>query len=148
LARAVGLKDYELRPDARRFETWETNYATRLGLLAASEYAFTVGLDAIEARCRALARRLRERLDEVRGAILHDLGRTPSAIVSFTLAGIEAEEVVQRLQARHINVSVLPPSSTPLDAVKRHLPPLIRASPHYYNTDVSSLEELMAGLGS
>jgi len=90
----------------------------------------------------------------VRGAILHDLGRTPSAIVSFTLAGIEAEEVVQRLQATQINVLVSPPSSTPLDAVKRHLPSLIRASPHYYNTEaeidalVSALEKLTAGLGS
>ena len=43
---------YELRPDARRFETWENNYAALLGLGAAADYALALGMDAIAARCR------------------------------------------------------------------------------------------------
>jgi len=46
-AKVVDLGSYELRPDARRFETWETNYSTRLGLGAAADYALALGLEAI-----------------------------------------------------------------------------------------------------
>jgi cysteine desulfurase/selenocysteine lyase len=43
---------YRLRDDARRFESWESDHAARLGLGAAVDYALALGLDAIEARCR------------------------------------------------------------------------------------------------
>jgi selenocysteine lyase/cysteine desulfurase len=68
---------YELRPDARRFETWENNYAALLGLGAAADYAFALGMDAIAARCRALAGRLRAGLAALPGVALHD----PSATI-------------------------------------------------------------------
>lgn len=146
-AQMIGLHDYSPRPDARRFETWETNYATRLGLLAATDYALAIGIGAIEERCFALARRLRARLREVPGATCRDLGRAPSAIVSLTLEGMDATEVMRRLQIENINVSVSPPSSTPVDASNRRLPPVIRASPHYYNTEaeVDALVAIVEG---
>jgi cysteine desulfurase / selenocysteine lyase len=56
---------YELRPDARRFETWENNYAARLGLGVAVDYALAIGMEPIMARCRALADQLRTALSEV-----------------------------------------------------------------------------------
>lgn len=141
-AKVVGLGDYEFRPDARRFETWETNYSTRLGLLAAIDYALAIGIEPIEQRCRALADRLRVQLREVRGLHVHDLGGKPSAIVTFTLADVDAALVMRRLQAENINVSVSPPSSTPMDAARRRLPPVVRASPHYYNSE-AEIDALM-----
>ena len=39
---------YEIRPDARRFESWETNYAAKIGLGVAVDYALSWGLEAIE----------------------------------------------------------------------------------------------------
>ena len=138
---------YELRPDARRFETWENNYAARLGLGVAVDYALAIGLEAIEERCRALADRLRSGLAGVPGVSLHDLGRNPSAIVSFSVAGVEAEAVKAKLAAQGINVSISSPSSTLLDALARHLPTLVRASPHYYNTEeeIDTLVEACSG---
>ena len=34
---------YEIRPDARRFENWETNYAAKIGLGVAVDYALVLG---------------------------------------------------------------------------------------------------------
>ena len=126
---------YELRPDARRFETWESDHAARLGLGAAVDYALATGIDAISARCRALAARLRDGLGAVDGVTLHDLGRDPSAIVTFTVEDHEADAVKAGLAAAGINVSISQPSSTLLDATARRLPTLVRASPHYYNDE-------------
>ncbi|ACL62611.1 aminotransferase class V-fold PLP-dependent enzyme [Methylobacterium nodulans] len=134
-AKVVELGDYELRPDARRFETWETNYSTRLGLRAAVDYALAIGLEAIEDRCRRLADLLRAHLAAIPGLQLRDLGSRRSAIISFTLDGVEAALVMQQLKEKQINVSVSPPSSTPIDASARHLPPVVRVSPHYYNSE-------------
>ena len=47
---------YETRPDARRFESWETNYAAKIGLGVAVDYALSWGLDAINQRITTLGR--------------------------------------------------------------------------------------------
>ena len=92
----VSRDRYELRGDARRFETWENNYVARMGLGVAVDYALDLGLDAIEERCRLLADHLRTGLAAMKGAIVRDLGRSPSAIVSFTIEGVAADDVVRR----------------------------------------------------
>jgi cysteine desulfurase/selenocysteine lyase len=131
----VAADRYELRADARRFETWENNYAARLGLGVAIDYALAVGLDNIAVRCRTLADRLRDALRGIPGATLYDLGPHPAAIVTFTLAGIDADAIKEKLAASRINVTTSRASSTLLDATARGLPTVVRASPHYYNTE-------------
>ena len=131
----VARDRYELRADARRFESWENNYAARMGLGVAVDYALELGLGRIAARSRALAGRLRAGLGAIAGVTVRDLGRQPSAIVSFTVDGRDAADVVRAADAAGIAIGASNPSSTRLDAEARHLPPLVRASPHYYNTD-------------
>ncbi|NBC01390.1 MAG: aminotransferase class V-fold PLP-dependent enzyme [Bacteroidetes bacterium] len=130
----TGPDSYTLRADARRFETWEKNYAAQLGLRAAVRYALDLGLDAIQEAVQARAARLRGLLGDVPAVTVQDTGAVQSGIVTFTVDGQPAAEVQQALRAQHINVSVSPPSSTLLDATRRSLPPLVRASVHYYNT--------------
>ena len=79
---------------------------------------------------------------------LRDLGRNPSAIVSFTIAGHEAAAVVTGANAAGITIGASQPSSTRLDAEARGLPPVVRASPHYYNTEeeIDRLIGFCAGL--
>ncbi|MBB4427227.1 selenocysteine lyase/cysteine desulfurase [Bradyrhizobium sp. CIR48] len=146
----VGPERYEFRSDARRFETWEANYAARLGLGIAADYAISIGIERIEQRCRKLANELRAALGAVPGVLLHDLGERPASIVSFTLRGIVAREVMCSLARQKINVSVSPPTSTPLDAARRGLPDIVRASPHYYNTieEVHSLASAVRGIAA
>jgi selenocysteine lyase/cysteine desulfurase len=141
-----GSDDFHVRPDARRFEMFEASYAARAALGTAVDYARAVGLEAIGDRIAGLASTLRSRLGE-RGARIHDLGARRGGIVTFTMDGVDARNVKHRLGARSINVSVVRPSSTPVDSERRDLPEMVRASVHYYNTEeeidllVSSLAE-------
>jgi len=134
-ARWVAPDRYELRPDARRFENWESYIAGQLGLGVAVDYALGWGLHAIAARVVKLAEELRTRLGAIPGVTLHDLGTQRCGIVSFTIAGREPDQVQATLRQQHINVSVSGPSSTLLDALARKLPDLLRASVHYYNSE-------------
>lgn len=133
-ARWVARDRYEVRPDARRFETWETNYAAKIGLGVAIDYALGWGLDTISARVRGLAADLRARLGTIPGVTVHDLGAERCGIVSFAVADHDPEAVKTALAAAAINVSVSRLPSTRLDMEARGLPSLLRASVHYYNS--------------
>jgi cysteine desulfurase/selenocysteine lyase len=136
---------YGLRDDARRFETWENAYALRAGLVAATDYATSIGLDAIQSRSWRLAEKCREMLGELPGVQLRDLGRTPCAIISFTVEGLDAQQVVADLRAQSIIIGASAPSSTRLDAKTRNLPVMLRLAPHYYNTS-AEIERFIGAL--
>ena len=85
----VATNRYQLRDDARRFENWENAYALRAGLGVAVDYALEVGLAAIQERAWALADDLRARIDALPGGRVRDAGHQRSAIVSFTIDGLE-----------------------------------------------------------
>ncbi len=131
----TGPDTYELRPDAKRFENWENNYAARLGLGVAADYALQLGLTAIWERIHVLAARIRKGLGAVDGVVLRDIGATQCGIVTFSVEDIPASEIKESLATHDINVSVSGPSSTLLDAMRRDLPEIVRASVHYYNSE-------------
>ncbi|RED53696.1 aminotransferase class V-fold PLP-dependent enzyme [Aestuariispira insulae] len=138
---------YEMQSNARRFENWENNYAAKLGLGVAADYALSWGLDRTWQRCLALATQLRDGLAAIPGASLRDIGQQQCAITTFTLAGHDPFQVKQILNSQDINVSVSGPNSTLLDAQKRDLPPLIRASVHYYNSE-EEIDRFLRAVGS
>lgn len=126
---------YKIRPDARRFENWEANIAAKLGLGAAVDYALALGLGDIRSRVVSLAETLRRRLAEIPGVSVKDLGAEKCGIVTFTYEGREPEKLRAQLRKRRINAWISGPSSTRLDMEARHIPMLVRASVHYYNTE-------------
>ncbi|TML03138.1 MAG: aminotransferase class V-fold PLP-dependent enzyme [Actinobacteria bacterium] len=126
---------YELRPDAIRFEEWEQAYAAKVGLSTAIDYALGWGLESIWQRVAALGESLRARLGDIEGVTVRDLGAVRCGIVTFTVDGVGASELKERLAREAINVTASPRSSTLLDSRARALPDLVRASVHYYNTD-------------
>lgn len=126
---------YEMRPDARRFENWECNVAAKLGLGQAVDYALNLGLNNIEHQVITLAKQLRTALAVLPTVTVQDLGENKCGIVTFTVAGHSAPEVKAYLASKAINVSASTLSSTRIDMENRGLLDVVRASVHYYNTE-------------
>ncbi len=145
----VARDRYQLRDDARRFESWENSYALRAGLGAAVEIATALGLAAIQDRTWGLAATCRDMLKELPGAKIRDIGTEQCAIVSFTIDGLEPRQTVADLLRQGIAIGASSPASTRLDAEARDLPELLRLAPHYYNTEqeLKQLIQALRGLG-
>jgi cysteine desulfurase / selenocysteine lyase len=134
---------YRWRSDARRFESWETNYATKIGLGAAVDYGLQWGLEEIRDYNYSLAARLRAWLRELPRVEVLDLGRAPCSIVTFTIAGNDPKAVARKLSEWRINVSVSTIEDTRLDMEARGHESWVRASVHYFNNeeDITYLAE-------
>ena len=131
----TGPDTYTLDPTAKRFETWESFVAGRIGLMQAVRYARKIGLENIELRVSLLASALRFALGSIPGITLHDQGAQKCGIVTFTKDGEDAEAIRARLHKSQINVSTTGRSSALLDFDARGLSSIVRASVHYYNTE-------------
>jgi selenocysteine lyase/cysteine desulfurase len=129
---------YEVQPGARRFESWEKSYAALLGLGAAVDYALGCGIDALRTRISLLAECARRELTEVPGVQVRDRGGSAAArsgIVTFTVDGVSAADVVARIRAHGINVSLSTPDYARVDFETLGIEGLVRVSPHAYNTE-------------
>lgn len=146
-AQWVARNRYELRPDARRFENWETNYATKIGLGVAIDYTLKWGIEAIWSRISALSTSLRTQLDTIKGVKVWDLGIERCGIISFTVKDKSSKDIFQTLVQQNINVSVSTLKSTRLDMEARGLTELVRASVHYYNSE-EEVEQFCVALTS
>lgn len=126
---------YEIQPGAKRFENWEQNFAGKLGLAAAIDYALQWDLSAIRARVTDLASLLRAELSRIPGIIIRDMGTEKCGIVTFTQDGVEPEKLKAALFEKRINVTVSEACGTLMDMGARGIPSMIRASVHYFNTE-------------
>jgi cysteine desulfurase / selenocysteine lyase len=146
----VAADRYEIRDDARRFENWETNYAGKVGLGVAIDYAQAWGLPAIWGCVQALASRLRSDLGAIPGVSVRDIGAEQCGIVTFTKDGIEPEAMQRTLASQAINVTTSSVASTRFDMEARGLSDVVRASVHYYNdeAEVARFCDSVAALGS
>ena len=83
------------------------------------------------------ANNLRTQLADISGLRVRDMGSEKCGIVTFTIDGLEAEQVKSTLAEEKVkvNVSVTTRHSTLLDMDARGLHSMVRASVHYYNSD-------------
>jgi selenocysteine lyase/cysteine desulfurase len=128
-----GARSFTWADGARRLETWENSYVNVVGLGAAVRQALDIGLGPIGRRTAALGARLRTGLAEIGGVTVHDLGREQCAIVTARVAGVQTAEVADALARRGINVSTTVAEHNQFDT--RDVHPMLRLSPHYYNTE-------------
>lgn len=150
--RGAGLVDekrFVLTSGARRFENWEFSYALVLGLGEAARYALAAGIEETGARAMALGAGLREKLAALPGVRIADRGSRLCAIVTAEIAGRDAAEMVRLLRERGVNTSSGLLGEGPRNAPEAGAAPILRFSPHYYNTRdeidraVAALEELL-----
>jgi cysteine desulfurase / selenocysteine lyase len=138
---------YEIIGDARRFENWETNYAGKVGLGVAIDYALGWGIAHIQERVVMLAERLRAQLSAIAGVTVQDLGRDKCGIVTFQVQDLSPFAIQHTLAERNINVSVAVLPHTRLDMEARHLADLVRASVHYYNSE-DEIDQVVAAVST
>jgi selenocysteine lyase/cysteine desulfurase len=146
-AKWVAANRYEIRADARRFENWETNYAGKVGLAVAIDYACGWGITTIWDRVRSLAARLRAELEEIPGVTVRDIGAERCGIVTFTVDGMRSQAGQQALAGRSMNATISTIASTRFDMEARGLNEVVRASVHYYN-DEAEIERFCAALSA
>lgn len=122
----------DLRQGADRYEGGTPNWPGIIGLGAALEFLFSIGLDKISARIHSLTQQLLEALTTLPGEILTPMDwRSRAGIVSFIPAKLPAETVRMHLLAENIICSAR------RDA--------LRFSPHFYNTP-AEIDILVAAL--
>lgn len=131
----LAIDEYRVRDGARRFETWESFVAGRLGLSKAVEYALSVGMTSIEDRTRRLADQLRNTLSFINGIDIRDTGSELSGIVTFSTRHGDVQKIKQQLECRGIGVTALEIGDARLDLERRGIAGIIRASVHYFNTE-------------
>ena len=139
---------FDLRNDARRFETSEVSFALLAGLGNALHEINQLGSERVWQRVLQTSARIREALRQIPGISLHDLGNTHSGLIAFNLAGWDSFELKQRLGLKRINIGANGVAYTPLDMQARGLSSVARISVSPLNTDddiellVKALREL------
>jgi selenocysteine lyase/cysteine desulfurase len=143
-----GKRGFTWHDGAQRFETWEMSYSNVLGLDTAVRQALGLGLDRIGQRAVALGAYLRDRLDALPGVTTYDLGRDRCAIVTAKVEALATGDVAAALARHGINVTTTVAEHTQFDTEHRGVHPLVRLSPHYYNTEaeLDRAVEVIAGL--
>ena len=136
---------YDLRNDARRFETSEASYALLAGLGNALQEMNHVGVERVWEHIQSTSVRIREALCQIPGITLHDLGTAHSGLIAFTLAGWDAFELKRRLGLKRINIGANGVAYTPLDMQARNLASIARISVSPLN-NADDIERLMAAL--
>jgi selenocysteine lyase/cysteine desulfurase len=147
----IAADNFELTPDARRFENWEFAYALLLGLGEAARYALSVDVALAGRRARRLAAMLRTKLAALPGYRVLDRGKDLAAIVTAEVPGWHAPALVTTLRQRNINTSASLGVYAVIDMAEKNASSALRISPHYYNTEaeldvlIDALKSLPAG---
>ncbi|AQW55578.1 aminotransferase class V-fold PLP-dependent enzyme [Streptomyces violaceusniger] len=130
-----GKRGFTWHDGARRFATWEVSYSNVLGLSAAVQQALELGMDEIGRRAISLGAYLRDRLEALPGVTAYDLGRDRCAIVTVKVDAVPTADVAAMLAKQGINVTTTVAEHTQFDTEHRGVHPLVRLSPHYYNSE-------------
>jgi selenocysteine lyase/cysteine desulfurase len=121
--------DYELRPDARRFEASTMSPALAAGFAAAASAVYERGSAGFE-EIRWKADLLSNLVSELPGVTVRSPRPAQSGLVSFEVEGVEPSEVIERLLEQRFILRYVPGPDT-----------YIRASTHLFNSE-SELEAL------
>jgi selenocysteine lyase/cysteine desulfurase len=142
-----GEREWELSATARRFETWESSVASRLGLGVALGELLARGVAATTAHLVAAGDTLRAALAAIDGVTIQDPAACGSGIVTFTVAGVPADQANRSLAEANVRTVSVPASHGQWDLGFRGVGSVVRASVHVYN-DATDSEALLAAVAA
>ena len=110
-----------------KFQTGFRNYVGMVGLESSVQYLMKFGIQNIRNKIIKLADQLRDELSKISGVTLYGPNESEkrTSIVSFNINGQEPQKVVEKLEKQKIVLAV-----REIEDKK-----LVRASPHFFNTE-------------
>lgn len=139
--------DYSLVSGAMRFEEFEASIAARVGFANALSELETLGVQNVRSRLVVLSEDLRHGLTAA-GAIVHDGNGERSAIVTWTVPGVDPTALVEAANKANITINASTAAFARLDMGAKNQTSVARATPHIYNTteELDRLIEVVAKL--
>ncbi len=126
---------YRLQSGALRFSPSRPRWPCASGSARPSTTHSSSASRPSPARVAALGEELRSRLRTLDGVTVHDGGRERCGIVTFTVDGYGPQAVKAAAGSAGVNVSVTEAAAARLDLGAPGPTTVVRASPHYYNTE-------------
>lgn len=119
-----------------KFQTGFRNYVGIVGLESSANYLYRYGMENIRKKDIHLSNMLRDELSKNNKITLYGPQNTEerTSIISFTIEGIEPQTVVEKLEKQGIILAVR----------EIYDKKIIRASPHFFNTESEILQVIDA----
>jgi cysteine desulfurase/selenocysteine lyase len=119
-----------------KFQTGFRNYVGIVGLESSANYLYRYGMENIRKKDIHLSNMLRDELSKNNKITLYGPQNTKerTSIISFTIEGIEPQTVVEKLEKQGIILAVR----------EIYDKKIIRASPHFFNTESEILQVIDA----
>ncbi len=125
---------YKELPD--KFQTGFRNYVGIVGLEASANYLLDFGMNNIREKNQLLSNLLREELSKIPNLVLYGPvdPNERTSIVSFNVKGFDSQEIVDKLEKQNIVLAVR-------EIMENKI---VRASPHFFNTESQILQVIDA----
>ena len=125
---------YKELPD--KFQTGFRNYVGIVGLESSANYLLKFGMNNIHKKNQYLSNLFREELLKIPNIILYgpEDQNVRTSIVSFNIKGFDSQQVVDKLEKQNIILAVREIMDTKI----------VRASPHFFNTESQILDVIDA----
>jgi cysteine desulfurase/selenocysteine lyase len=119
-----------------KFQTGFRNYVGMVGLESSAKYLLKFGMKNIRKKNLYLSNLLREELSKTKNIILYgsEIPQERTSIVSFNINGYDPQTIVKKLEKQNIVLAVR-------EILEQKI---IRASPHFFNTESEILQVIAA----
>jgi cysteine desulfurase/selenocysteine lyase len=119
-----------------KFQTGFRNYVGMVGLESSANYLYKYGMENIRKKNIHLSNMLRDELSKINKITLYGPENTEerTSIISFTIEGLEPQTAVEKLEKQDIILAVR----------EIYDKKIIRASPHFFNTESEILRVIDA----
>lgn len=110
-----------------KFQTGFRNYVGIVGLESSVKYLLNFGMKNIRQKNQKLSSLFREEISKISNVILYgpEDPNDRTSIVSFNISGIDSQEIVDRLEKQNIILATR-------EIMEKKI---VRASPHFFNTE-------------